>query len=351
MVKNFRFRITVDNRGKITCGKKREGSEIPQSLDYFDVSDFPELGAWYGPKPKRLLIYFPTDTVADFFDTAFNAWYTSSAGKKGKKRSCDGETCLHYIDEEINGKQYAAGEETECICKALEENDKKRCRYDCYLKAYIGNPENGKIENPCCYMFTTHSDNSADGIYSELEKIKLLNMGVLRMIPFELSVAMHDGPAGKRYPIISLRVWGLLTQIREASKNFLGGLPAPFLETQKGLPAPVEVERKVACDIAIEDDSQNPPSRMTQGDNADESIEQPPLPWEKGKQKLIEEALKVIKDGEAAVTSWALGTNNIKKGQTWRDLSESSLKTIIKSGEGFMKMISKWIDNNQSKKK
>jgi len=338
MVKNFRFRITVDNRGKITCGKKREGSEIPQSLDYLDISDFPELIAWYGPKPKRLLIYFPTDTIADFFDTAFNSWYTSTAGKKGKKRSCDGETCLHYIDEEINGKKYAAGEETECTCKSLAEDDKKRCRYDCYIKAYVGNPADGKIENPCCYMFTTHSDNSADGIYSELEKIKLLNMGVLRMIPFELSVAMHDGPAGKRYPIISLRVWGLLTQIREASKNFLGGLPAPFLESEKQLPAPaaVETERKNAAYIKIEDESQFPPATEQ---------ETPPLPWEKEKQKLIDEALKVIGNGGQAVTSWALGTNNIKKGQTWRDLPESSIKTIIKSGKGFMVMVSNWIDN------
>jgi len=244
MVKNFRYRITVDNRGKITCGKKRDNTNLPQSLEYFDLSDFPELIAWYGEKPSRLLVYFPTDTILDFFDTAYNAWYTSTTDKKGKRRTCNGETCLHFIEETINGKQYAAGEETDCICNQLDEKDKNRCRYDCYFKTYIGNPRTGKIENPCCYMITTHSDNSADAIYSELEKIKSLNSGILRMVPFELSVTMHEGPNRKRYPIMSLRVWGLLPQIREASKNLLGGLNIPFLETKQQQELPLKPEAK-----------------------------------------------------------------------------------------------------------
>jgi len=326
MVKSFKYRITVDNRGKISCGKKREGSELPQSLDYFDISDFPELMKWYGEKPKRLLVFFPTDNILDFFDTAYNVWYTTTAGRKGERRTCDGETCLHYIDENIAGIQYAAGEETECICKKLAEDDKNRCRYDCYFKTYVGNPTNGQIENPCCYMFSTHSDNSADSIFSELDKIKSLNHGILRLIPFELSVAMHDGPGGKRYPIISLRVWGFLSTIKESSQA--GQLQIPFIEN-----APVPPESKQ---------------------------ETPPLPWEKKtetkpseekkpenttRDAWITQAAAVIGNEEKPVTDYCIATKKLQKGQTWRDLPESSIKTIIKSGKGFMVMVSNWIDN------
>lgn len=343
MVKNFKYRITIDNRGKITCGKKRDNSEIPQSLDYFDISDFPELVKWYGLKPSRLLIYFPTDTIEDFFNTAFNSWYTTSAGKVGKRRSCDGETCLHFIDEEINGEKYVAGEETECICKSLGEKDKHKCRYDCIFKAYVGNPITGKIENPCCYMFSTHSDNSADAVYSELDKIKILNSGSLKMIPFELSVKMHESAGNRKYPIISLRVWGLLPEIRDASKNFLGGLPAPFAPDAPALNAPAEPQAP-ALSAPVAPIEENPI-----GMTKEAPAEPPPDNFIEGLREhdnLLEEAKKIIGDGEGAVTSWCKATKKIKQNETLRNLPDEVLRVITNPKSGFMKMINKWFDLN-----
>jgi phage recombination protein Bet len=63
-----------------------------------------------------------------------------------------------------------------------------------------------------------------------------------------------------------------------------------------------------------------------------------------GREKLIADALVVIGDGGAAVTSWAFGTGKIKAGQTWKDLPDDALLTAAKSGKGFMKMVNIYID-------
>jgi len=67
-------------------------------------------------------------------------------------------------------------------------------------------------------------------------------------------------------------------------------------------------------------------------------------PQKAGREKLVEDALKTIGDGGAAVTSWAFGTGKIKAGQTWKDLPDDALLTAAKSGKGFMKMVNIYID-------
>ena len=68
-------------------------------------------------------------------------------------------------------------------------------------------------------------------------------------------------------------------------------------------------------------------------------------PIEVKREELIAEALKIIgSDNEGAVTSWALGTKKIVKGQTWRDIDAGALSSIAKSGKGFMVMVNNWID-------
>jgi hypothetical protein len=132
--------------------------------------------------------------------------------------------CLHRINETINGIDFAAGEESECLCEKLAEDSKDRCRFDCYFKVFIGNPKTGNIENSSCYLFTTHSQNSADAIFSELDKVKSLNMGVIRFIPFILSVKMCSGKtdAAHKFPIWSLQVMGMLADIRKRAGGLIG---------------------------------------------------------------------------------------------------------------------------------
>lgn len=223
MITNIRFRITTDQRGKISTGKKSEQG-YPQSLDYFYIEDFPELMKVYGNKPQKLLIYFPSDIIQDFFDCNYVLYGGGSATKKGTKiRSCDSETCIHRIAEEIKGIKYGAGEETPCICNDLPEDDKKRCKYSMYFKAFIALPTTGKVDFPTCFMFESHSKNSGDAIFSELEKIKALNQGILRNVPFLLSVKMIEGKADpkQKFPIWSLQAFGTLSQIQENTSHLL----------------------------------------------------------------------------------------------------------------------------------
>ena len=212
MIQNRKYRILCDPRAKITSGTKSEEG-YPKSLHYFDISAFPELIEAYGSEPEELYLYFPSDNIPDFFNDEFNLY-----GSNGqKKRSCDGVTCIHRIKETINGVTYEPGQESPCVCKDLPESDKNRCKYVMYLKAWIALPDTWKIENPLCYLFMTHSRNSGDNIYSELEKIKTLAGGILRGIKFQINVRMVAGKddAKKRFPIWSLQSVGMMSDIRE----------------------------------------------------------------------------------------------------------------------------------------
>ena|SRR3990167_2110476 len=234
MITNIRFRITTDQRGKISTGKKSDAG-YPQSLDYFYIDDFPELIKAYGNKPQKLLVYFPSDIIQDFFDCNYVLYGGGLGGKKGTKiRSCDSETCIHRIAEEVEGVKYEAGEETECICDSLPEIVKREkdgkevpnpqlCKYSMYFKAFIALPTTGKVDFPTCFMFESHSKNTGDAIFSELEKIKALNQGILRNVPFLLTVKMIEGKtdAKMRFPIWNLQAVGTLSQIQENTSHLL----------------------------------------------------------------------------------------------------------------------------------
>jgi len=222
MIRDIKRRTTVDARGKITSGIKNDKG-YPQAVDYFVVSDFNELVRVYGPKPTKLILYFPSDDITSFYDCNYNSWGKGPSGPV-KKRSCDGERCVHRIAE--YGRQ--PGEEGECICKKMNLDEKSRCRYDCYFKAFVADPNTGRIENPACYFFETHSKNSGDAVYSELENIRALNMGGIRGIPFVISVKMASSAnsATQKFPIWSMQAVGTLSKIAEISSK--GGLFTPF---------------------------------------------------------------------------------------------------------------------------
>lgn len=227
---NIHRRITVDPRGKIKSGMKAtnaQGKEYPKSLDYFNIvgpdpknPTFPELVRAYGTKPSSLILVFPTNNIPDFFDQNF-LLYAQKGGDPVKVRTCDGETCLHRISENVEGKTYGAGEESACICKELPEDHKKRCRYNCYFKAWVVIPEQESVNNPACYLFETGSINSGSAVYSELEKIKGLNGGILFGVFFRLSVKMISGrdDANLKFPIWTLQAVGMLDEIQARTKK------------------------------------------------------------------------------------------------------------------------------------
>jgi len=225
VIKNPKVRITFDGRGNISSGEKTEGG-LPRSLDHFNVSHFEELVKAYGEKPTALILYVPSDEITDFFDHNYIRWIGADKGKPTKVRQCDGEECFHRLEETIEAHHYVAGEVTPCVCKELDIPDghKMKCRYSCYFSAWVANPSTGRVENPACYRFVTGSHNSGEAILSELEKIRSLNQGVIRNIPFRLSVRMVSGEKpSQRFPIWSLQAMGLMSQIQEWTEGLVGG--------------------------------------------------------------------------------------------------------------------------------
>lgn len=222
----LRPKINVDKRGKITTGIKaiseRTQKEYPKATDYFVITDFPELMKSYGEKPTKLVIFFPDDDDSEI-EAFFNVDYVLYGGNQTLIRKCNGNECLHRIDEEIAGKKYVAGEISDCVCTKLPEDDKKRCKIACYAKAYIADKLTGEVNNTSCYLFYTGSRNSAENLYSEIKKIRNLLGGCIKGIPFGLSVEMVSGKtdAKQKFPIWSLKALGSVRQLRLAMESYL----------------------------------------------------------------------------------------------------------------------------------
>ena len=130
MIKDLKSKIAVKD-GSITSGIKavseKTGKEYPKSVDYFVIDDFPELIKSYGLKPNKLVLFFPSNNIEDFLDIN----YVLYGGNQQLIRKCDGESCYHRIDNEIEGvASFKAGSTTPCICKEydLSSDHKKHCR-------------------------------------------------------------------------------------------------------------------------------------------------------------------------------------------------------------------------------
>jgi|GEM_PF-3471908 len=208
--KNMRRRYSRDMRGKITCGTKSEKG-YPKSLDHFNVSKFPELAAVYGDKPQRIAIFFPSNNIEDFFFTEYSLW-----GGKGdsavKKRKCDGETACDL----------STGEEKACFCASLPE--KQQCKSYTSLKAYVADINTGQLISPMLYQFETHSDNSSDGLYTEIENVFNMTGGRLVGVPFCIEVKFIKKLGGKQFPILHLQSVNNLEAIHALASR--GVLPA-----------------------------------------------------------------------------------------------------------------------------
>lgn len=244
MRKDIKMRISCDMRGKITTGKKSEKG-FPMSLDYFDIGEFPELRAAYGEKPAKLVIIFPSNNIDDFVFTEYSQW-----GGKGssavKKRNCDGETCMFNAAGKVNGNAIDAGASCPCVCKAYKLTGEDACKCYTSMKAFIVNPQTGKIENHIPYKFENHSVNSSDNVLTEIFKIAQITSGRLMGVPFLLSVTMKETlKAGekRKFPIWNIQAVGKIDNVLAfAEKGFLPvhasnalALNAGDLDTPKAL--------------------------------------------------------------------------------------------------------------------
>lgn len=211
--RDIRPRITRDLRGKIKSGFKNDRG-LPQSLDHFNITAFPELQDIYGSKPDKLILFFPSNQIEAFYSTEYNLWGGGQNGNGIKLRTCDA----------VDATDHRTGETRECFCEQLPQ--KQRCKCYTSLKAYISNFD-GVIVSPICYQFETHSRNSSDHLYSELDKVSKLTGGRLLGVPFIISVKMHevlvDGEK-KKFPIWNLSTLPDVAQVLELATK--GSIPA-----------------------------------------------------------------------------------------------------------------------------
>lgn len=230
MIKDLKFKIPVNPKGSITSGIKKisekTGNEYPASIDYFNILDFPELIKSYGDKPKKLVIFFPTNNPEDFLDINYVLY-----GKNNQLiRKCDGETCFHRITNIIGDAEFRAGTTTPCVCKMYELTDEhdKKCRPFFWFKAFVGDIKLGKVDSPTCYLFKTGSKNSAENIISEITKVLNLTGGNLIGIPFGLSVDMVSGSqdAKTKFPIWNIQVLGSISQIKQWNQEVQMRIPS-----------------------------------------------------------------------------------------------------------------------------
>lgn len=235
-----RLKIQTDRRGKISSGKKGP-TGLPMKLDYFDVSDFQELVQAYGDKPKALIVVLPSDNIPDFLGDS----YTLYGGKPGKDatkiRTCDGNNCVHRIDEQILGEKFTAGEITDCVCKSLglfetedKELKKKACRYRAYFKAFVAD-KSGRVITPLPILFETGSINSGSNIGSTVAQMQFITSSMtggksmIAFLPFIIVVKMVSSAkrANLTFPIWHMYPVGSMAQIRnrliEVAKRFGGG--------------------------------------------------------------------------------------------------------------------------------
>lgn len=174
-----KVRIIADPRKKITLGYKTEKG-YPKSANHFVLQNpvtkeeyFPELIKLYGTEPTKFFISFPTDNYEDFYSERYNLYGSNNA----LKRSCNGVECVHYCDSTIEKVKYGTGEITDCVCREhnLFETENKelkklKCGFSMHLTAYILHPETKRLVSPMCYLFNTGSINTADNLYSELQR-------------------------------------------------------------------------------------------------------------------------------------------------------------------------------------
>lgn len=255
MIKNMQLRLNADQRGHISSGRKV--NDRPKSIEGFDLSDFPELEAIYGKDPQKLYLMFPVNDLGTVYDDEYSAWGSNANGPT-KKRVCDGQECVHRIDETFCGQRFVAGETSECFCTNLPPEDKQRCRYAMVLRTMILHPETKELVSPMVYTFRTHSINSGGSI--RLELMKALGItGRLVGHVFELSVRIATSAkrAGSKFPVWSLNA----LQYAEGLNAIEAGESDEYLQLTSG--------SDLADDLEVEDEPEPAPPPAKQSKPAE----------------------------------------------------------------------------------
>lgn len=224
------FKETPDKRGRISAGEpivctKCHGKNadkcqrcqgkgfLPKSLDYFNVTKFPEIMAVYGDKPTKLIVTYPPfgSNIDDFLTYIYGTY--NSANRRA--RICNLEQFYVKYDQKVpdneknNPENEFFGSKKEEFYKAGKGKEKifypcmkPYCACGCLFMPmfFVLHPDKPKALHNQPIMFRTKSEESAPLLYTALRKYAHIIRGMI----FELTVTMvNDGT--KKFPSFDLK--------------------------------------------------------------------------------------------------------------------------------------------------
>lgn len=210
MIRGFGDKIRLPRIGIIRLGEKRisqSGKEYPAAIDYFRLTDAPNVAKVYGDKPKELDIMFPTEKVDLFFEQKLKAYRQSglfcasddaqtamrvrlgiSDGKfgkvpAGKAYDPEGEAYLAKTGEAVEvGEMF----ELPCQFESCGFYQRGFCKPVARLLFFLPNVPGFGV-----YQIVTSSDNGTRNINSYIESIRAV-AGRVSMIPLKLRLEPLD---------------------------------------------------------------------------------------------------------------------------------------------------------------
>lgn len=330
-MKNFRPNVTrikglSDQRrmpllNKIRLGIKKKskstGAEYPYETDYFVCP--PEVQAFFGEQPKKLVIMFPVSDIESVFPCAY-IFYGKSKGVK-----CKGDGEKGWRMEGVIGegeREVKEMVEIKCPCDLLEAG---KCKKVGRLLFMIP-----KVSVAGVYQLSTSSYNSIIDIQSGLDYVERM-VGRFAFIELELkripTVTHHDEKRQTHYTLQILLPEGIDMQ---ALANLRADNERIFTQAKFLLPQTIEENPEMDAVDVVEDEED------TESDEA-EVVEDVPE-----NLKPVEKAIKK----EPGEPSWVTDEQDEEKE---KEEEKDGMMTEKQRGDLFALMPKEWTKDEMKK--
>lgn len=183
--------------GKIRLGIRKEsakGNLYPSEVEYFVLTDAPEVGKIYGAEPKELDIIFTDDDLDKVIPTWYRFYAGGFMGKDGKitggKIQCqgDGENAQHFAKKDPVTRIVPARACLKEKCPDwLGKNGVQQCKQGMNVLAMLP-----RVSPYGVYQIDTTSWKSIRSFWDQLMWVKKLNNGSIRGVPFRIARVATD---------------------------------------------------------------------------------------------------------------------------------------------------------------
>lgn len=201
--------------GKIRLGIRKEtktGSQYPSEVEYFVLTDAPEVAKVYGPEPTEIDVIFTNDDLDSVIPTWYRFYAGGFKGKDGKivggKLQCKGDgprkgangetipgTASHYAKKDPITKMIPT---RGCLGEKCPDWRDAKGNQQCKqaMNVMVMLP---RVSAYGVYQIDTTSWRSIRSFWDQLRWVKRLNNGMIRGVPFKIVREKQDieTPDGK----------------------------------------------------------------------------------------------------------------------------------------------------------